>query len=249
MFELLVVPFPRTPSEHLFPYWIISLAHVGVATIIYLIYFGVLGLLVSEDNWKFVNEAGAVFGLLIMIGVGEWLIRPLIYSNNSLALGYLFEEVWHACLSGGIIYLMVMTINVNFLIKKHQKESSKFQKTASQPIASMVTIKTQTKADDFALDPMQLICVRAEGNYLNVFVKKEGHISTLLKRITLQNFCEQLEGVGYIVQTHRGFAVNVNYIQKTEGNAQGYLLKLDSIDFSVPVSRKHLNAFRALMKA
>jgi len=247
LFELLIVPFPRNPSEHLYAYWIISLYHVGVAVVLYAAYFLFLGMFIKEDDWKVFKEFLAVFGLLITIGVGQWAIRPIIYSNNSLTTHYLFEEVWHACLSGGLIYLLVTLVNVNFLTRKHQSESLSFSTASQEANEELVKIKTQNLSDDFDLRPSQFICAKAEGNYLKIYQHVDSGVVGVLKRITLQRLGEQLASYEFILKTHRGYLVNTHYINNISGNAQGYQLDLASINFAIPVSRKHLASFREVM--
>ena len=247
MFELLIVPFPRNPSEHLFPYWIISLFHVGVASLTYLVYFFILGLFVEDDNWQLGKELLAVAGLLLVIGVGEWGIRPIIYSYDGLELRHLVEEIWHAYLSGGLVYLLVLLVNVNFLTKKHQKESKGFRIPVVGSVSHEQEIITQNASDHFMLNPSDFICTKAEGNYLLVITKTGTGSRSDLKRLTLQSFCEQLQAFEWIFQTHRGFAVNTQYIKSMKGNAQGYQLQVEGLDFTVPVSRKYVESFKTLM--
>ena len=247
-FEMIIVPFPRNPSEHLYAYWIISLFHVGVAVVAYATYFHILGYFVKEDYWKVSDELLSVLGLMIVIGVGQWGIRPVIYSNDSLSFAYLFEEVWHACISGGLIYLLVTLVNINFLTRKHNQQSISFKPSRHATGKESVSIKTQSLSDDFELRPFDLICAKADGNYMSIYQKDEKGVKDELKRITMQSLCDQLQAYEFILKTHRGYLVNINYITKTSGNAQGYLLDMASLDFEIPVSRKHLESFKSVMR-
>jgi len=247
-FEMVIVPFPRNPEEHLYPYWIISLFHVGVAVVCYVSYFFVLGSFVKEDDWRVADELAAVCGLLVLIGVGQWVIRPIIYSNNDLNFGYLFEEVWHACVSGGLIYLLVTLINLNFLSRKHENDSIKLKIVKKDQEIERVEIKTQNLSDDFELNPAVLICAIADGNYVKVYTNSESdQVASELKRITLQSMHEQLSNFPFILKTHRSYLVNTNYITNITGNAQGFSLDLVKLGFQIPVSRKHLLTFKSVM--
>lgn len=246
LFEYLLVPFPRDFTEHLYPYWIISLFHVGVAVVSYLVYFLIFSIFVKEENWKVSSELLAIAGLLLFIGIGEWAIRPVVYLNQSLSLDYLVEEIWHAFLSCGLIYILVVMFNANFLRSKHAKEAMHLKLINKNKQEEEIKVITQNLSDDFMLNPNKLVCARAEGNYLNLYIM-QNKIEKSLKRITLQSLCEQLSEIDYIIQTHRGYVVNVNNVKKVKGNAQGFQLSLEGLDFTVPVSRKHLNRFKSLM--
>ncbi len=246
IFEYFWVPFERNESEHLYSYLIITIFHIGVAVVVYIVYFLIFSFWVEEEDWKVYKELLSVFGMLTFIGVGEWIIRPIIYSNKALTIEYLITEVWHAYLAGGLIYLFVVYINKNMLTKQHGNQLTQFRldKYAKKE-KGPVKIKTQNISDDFTLDPTTLICARADGNYLELYLENE--VSPLIKRITLQSLAQQLKQSLDIIKTHRAYLVNVRFLEEASGNAQGYQLKLKGVGFDVPVSRKHLQQFNERM--
>jgi hypothetical protein len=249
LFEYLIVPFPRNPDEHRYSYAVISLFHIGVAAVIYLIYFSVVSLFVQDDDWKVYKELIAVFFLLFCIGIGEWGIRPVIYHNGGgMSIKSLITEVWHAQLSGGIIYLLVTLVNLELLVRQHSIEASSFKSIPKTTPNTTIDISTRYASDDFSLAVAELICVQADGNYLEFYLNSENGTNKLMKRLSLTSLSEQLADVSTIVKTHRAFMVNPSFICTVEGNAQGYQLTLDGIDFKVPVSRKHLETFNRYIR-
>jgi hypothetical protein len=245
LFEYLIIPFERTPEEHLYSYPIICLFHVGVAAIVYFLYFLVVGQLVRDEDWQVYKEIIAVFFLLLFIGIGEWAIRPLIYDSPSNHTWPIFwEEIWHAYLAGSIILLLVLTTNVKIL-KSRNFQRSKRLNIRSKPLNSdqIIEIKTQVQSENFEINPKELICACAAGNYVEIYTSEAGVMQKSLKRLTLQGLYDQLKDYEYILKTHRAFLINTAYINEVKGNAQGYQLMVDHIDFSVPVSRKHLKSF------
>ncbi len=70
-----------------------------------------------------------------------------------------------------------------------------------------------------------------------------------LKRSSLKNIEEQLILPAPVaIRTHRTFLVNTKHIIKMTGNAQGYQLYFQNIDFAVPVSRAMIPAFKKAMQ-
>jgi hypothetical protein len=245
LFEYLIVTFPRDPDEHLYSYAIITLVHVGVAVMVYFFYFLLVSQFIEEDDWTLGKELLAVFGLLLFIGIGEWGVRPLIYEKGgNLSFYTLYEEVWHAMLSGGLIYLLVTLVNTRMLRNKHQHESKDLPHQAPQKDRPTILIKSNLKSEHLQLNVAQFICARAEGNYLELFIKEETEVTKKLIRLSLQRFLEQLQPYRFIQKTHRAFVVNTGYIRNASGNAQGYLLEMEHLDFSVPVSRQQLPHFK-----
>lgn len=248
LFEYLLMPFPRNPDEHRFSYEIISLYHVGVAAFTYLIFFFCLSFIVQEDDWNIRKELTALFFVLLCIGFAEWAIRPIIYHNNGgLSILSLINEVWHAFLSGGLVYFLVTMVNLKIQARQNELSANAFSVIKTPNNNSTLNILTQNATDDFILNPKDLICAKAEGNYLELYLFSEGGTSKVIKRLTLLSLAEQLEKVDHILKTHRAYLVNMAFITAIEGNAQGYQLTLDRIDFKVPVSRKHLEVFKALV--
>lgn len=80
--------------------------------------------------------------------------------------------------------------------------------------------------------------VRAQQNYCEL-VTRNGHH---LLRISLQALSKQLQATA-IIRCHRSYLVNLNWIRKIDGNAQGYQLRLRETNETVPVSRSYLPLF------
>ncbi|WP_273273351.1 LytTR family DNA-binding domain-containing protein [Maribacter polysiphoniae] len=106
-----------------------------------------------------------------------------------------------------------------------------------------VAIKTQVKSDDFMLNPLNLIYAKSDGNYTEIHILKEEVVEKSLKRISIKELELQLNSVVTIVRTHRSYLVNINYLVKVTGNAQGYRLHLKKTDDLVPVSRNMIAQF------
>jgi hypothetical protein len=251
LFEYFIIPFQRTPDEHKFSYEIISLFHVGVATIIYFLFFAVVSQFVDEDDWKLYKEVLILALLLFFIGLGEWMIRDVIYYHpNNWAFSIMVEEIWHAYLSGTVIIILVLTINYNILLRQNlaQLVAMHLPPQRPQDLAQLHLIETQTKSDDFQLDISTLLCVRADGNYADFYIKEGEEVRRLTKRITIQRTMDQLTNHPHVVKTHRAYIVNAHLVGKVEGNAQGFQLYVAGVPFTIPVSRKHMADFNKAME-
>lgn len=252
LFEYFLIPFERTAEEHLYPYSIISLFHVGTATLTYLLYFTIVGPWVKEDMWRVYKEGLALFILLLFIGINEWLIRDLIYNNpRNWELAVLIEEVWHAYLSGTVVIVLVLFTNLRTLEKRHtqQAETLPIDKSNENEPSIYLFLKTQSASDDFTLDLSKLLCAHADGNYVEFYLKTDDSVERLIKRLTFQSALEQFQDYPFLVKTHRAWLVNSHQVARAKGNAQGYQLTLNRLDFEVPVSRAHLADFTSRMQS
>jgi DNA-binding LytR/AlgR family response regulator len=86
--------------------------------------------------------------------------------------------------------------------------------------------------------------IRSADNYIEVFWKDGDLIKRQLIRGTLQKAADLLEDYTYIFKCHRSFIVNINYIERVEGNSQGYKLFFEDIDFEIPVSKLSVNELK-----
>lgn len=85
--------------------------------------------------------------------------------------------------------------------------------------------------------PQDILYVESMANYADIcyIADNEIHHSTL--RITLKQVKEKLSGADYIIQSHRAFLVNLNFVQKLTDRNSGYQLQLFGIEKLIPVSR------------
>jgi hypothetical protein len=250
LFEYLLIPFERNPAEHRFNYFIITLFHVGVACSIYFLFFMIVSRFVQEDNWKLYKEIFVLFVLLTLIGVGEWLIRDIIYDNDqNHNLGLLLDEMLHAYLSGTVIIIIVFSFIFNVL-KRQNINSAQAFKLEKKYVSDIgpVQIIAQIPSDNFSLNPSNLVCALADGNYVEFYVLDGEQLKKEVKRITLSNAYDQLKRYEFIQKTHRAYLVNLKFLETVEGNTQGYQLTVKHLEFTVPVSRNHLQHFNQAMR-
>ena len=245
----LLEPFERDYNQHLYSYVIICAAHSGVALVVYLAYFSILNLFVEEDDWNLRKELFAVAGLLFFIGSGEFFVRYFIYTpDSSLGVPQYFEELLHAFLVGPLIIFIIAMVKIIRLSKKNKEVAGQFSLAIQKPQdAGKIQLKAGVETDNFDVAPSDILCIKSDGNYLEFFVKGEDEYQKLLKRMTLQSALDQLGDFPFIFKTHRAYLVNLLHLEEVNGNAQGYQLKVQNLDFTIPVSRANINEFNAVM--
>jgi len=248
-FDYFFEPFNVNRAEHHFAYWVICLIHVGGASAAYFVYSSVISHFVDEDDWVLGKEALYALFLLLFIGVLNFFWRDLIYDNpDNFSLHYFIEEIRNTFLSGTLIMLLVITINFNLLRRKNQSQAEYFEpKKSADNYSKSVSIQAAIPSDNFELDPSHLLCIRSDGNYVEFYVREGEQTKKLIKRLTLQKAADQLADFPFIQKTHRAFMVNTRQVKRMEGNAQGYQLTVDQLHFPIPVSRRHIERFNAVM--
>ncbi|MGF1636110.1 MAG: LytTR family transcriptional regulator DNA-binding domain-containing protein [Cyclobacteriaceae bacterium] len=231
-------------------YFWICLIHAGLVTSIALVYFFLLEtILKAYDQWTIGKEFLHVGFVLLIIGIGNFLIRDVIYNNpNNWSLGYLLEEIRNTFLVGMLIMIIFVPINYILRLQRNIHDSMNLKTLQNSLVEkdafSTLAIKTQVNADDFELIPESLIMARADGNYMELFIDSKGKAEKLVKRMTLKEFEGQLAHLPFILKTHRAYLVNLQKVLATKGNAQGFQLKVNGLPEHVPVSRSMIATFK-----
>jgi hypothetical protein len=112
-------------------------------------------------------------------------------------------------------------------LKRESKESVKN--------ANQVTLYSDT-SESLTFNLPDLLFIEADDNYSTISWKEEGVLQKKLLRVNLKNLESQLNN-SFTLRCHRSYIVNVNAIRAISGNTNGYKLKIDGSDFSIPVSR------------
>ena len=108
-----------------------------------------------------------------------------------------------------------------------------------------IVLKSANERETLEVDPDDILLIESVGNYVEVIYQKDNDkTETTLLRSTLRRIEKQLKGFPFLFKCHRGFIVNVNRIQRANGNAQGYKLYLEGVDKEIPVARSYLKKFR-----
>jgi DNA-binding LytR/AlgR family response regulator len=72
-------------------------------------------------------------------------------------------------------------------------------------------------------------------------------IRNQMVRCSLINAEDVVKDFKFIFKCHRSYLVNINYIDRFEGNSQGYRLFFDAINFPIPVSRNSATKLKELI--
>lgn len=253
-FNYFFKPFDVHVPEHKMDYLWISVIHSFTPVVIALLFFPLLKKPDIENTWTIGKEILLIAIYLFLIGSVQFLIRDIIYDNpNNWSWRYFFEEIRNTFLVGILLISILISLNYNRLNSQNIKKAARlhFEKDLGRVSISTdsVAIRTQVKSDDFELNPSNFVYAKSDGNYTEIYILKEDKAEKLLKRISIKELELQLNSITTIVRTHRSYVVNIDYLDKVTGNAQGYRLHLKNTDNLVPVSRNMITQFEEHTKA
>ncbi len=254
LFNYFFTPFNVNTAEHRMDYLWISGIHALMPLVILLlmypyIYFSPF----LDEHWTIGKDFIFLSVFLLLIGIGQFLIRDLIYDNpNNWSWRYFREEVGNTFLVGILLVGIIISVNFNRLNARYIREANVLERSrrifSLRENTRIVPIETQVKMDRFDLKIEQFLFAKAEGNYLMLYMYTGNDLSQLLKRITIKEFEKQLGAIDQIVRTHRSYIVNLSFLEHVKGNAQGYQLTLQHGDVSIPVSRNMIPVFESRLQ-
>ena len=248
-FNYMLQPFDVNPQEQKMHYFWICFIHSSTPILVLLCAALICRLFPkATDDWKIKNECILVFFLVLFTGIAQFLIRDLIYNNPmNWSWRYFIEEISNSFIAGIFIAPIILSINLNRQQTKNSQKadliSSSITEVKELQNSTSVTIETDVKSEKFDFESHSFIYAKAEGNYAEIFLKKEDKVQKLIKRIPIKNLEMQLSAFPFIIKTHRSVLLNLNFIEKVTGNAQGYKVQLKDCPDTVPVSRNFIQSF------
>jgi hypothetical protein len=109
--------------------------------------------------------------------------------------------------------------------------------------SSMVELKDEQDKAVMKIDPENLLLIKAEDNYVQVFYTTGNDLKKELIRNSIKKLAQQLDNYGF-ARTHRSYIVNYSKVILFKKNSRGYYICIDGLDkMEVPVSASYLSAF------
>ena len=154
----------------------------------------------------------------------------------------------------GILSWITMTFSLGvipvvfvlyFIEKRLFRRNWNMAANFSKEIKDQSTLKTKKQIElkssrdtSLIVNSADLICVKAEGgNYASVFWYDESGVKKEMIRLTLVGFLEKTNGLDNIIRCHKSYIANLDKTLSFHGNARSVTIRLDGLDFNVPVSR------------
>ncbi|MCK9271765.1 MAG: LytTR family DNA-binding domain-containing protein [Bacteroidales bacterium] len=196
-------------------------------------------------TWNIKKEILWDLWILFTVSVGYYLYYKAL---GIMVFG--FEVIIKLILIAIIPTSVLISINRNRLLRTHLRTAREINRKLQdnrEITEKLVHFVSDYQKDTLSVKVSQIMLIRSAGNYIEVFWRQGAEASHQLIRLTLTNAEEVLKEYKFIMRCHRSFLVNVNHIDRVEGNSQGYRIYFETIDFAVPVSKSYVNKLRELI--
>ena len=208
-----------------------------------------------EKNWTVGRQISFVMLIIFLIGLGNYFYSAIFFRiTDNWVVGVLSFQGFTLLI--GIFPITAMTLySHNKYLQKNLKEAKLVNAKiddegphkASVHSDKKITLTSVNQSDP----PVELLqddflFVQSDGNYLEVNFMDTDKPERNLIRNTLLNVESILhKHFPPLIRCHRSFIVNLNQIEKVDGNAQGLVLKIKGCEDSVPVSRKYIEELKS----
>ena len=199
----------------------------------------------TSEGWNIKKEILWYMWILFTILVGYFF-----FTNALGAMKFGFAMVIKLLLTAVIPISIVIIVNHNKMLRSHLKladEISKKLKDNKLVQEKIVYFDSDYQKDSLAINVSLLLLIRSANNYIEVFWKDAENIRNQMVRCSMLYAEELLKDHKFIFKCHRSYIVNINYIDRIEGNSEGYRLFFENVSFPIPVSKNSIERLRELI--
>jgi len=199
----------------------------------------------NTEGWNIKKEI--LWNLWILFTI---LVGYFFFTNALGAMKFGFNMVIKLLLTAVVPISIVIVVNHNKILRSHLKladELSKKLKENKLVQEKIVYFDSDYQKDSLAINVSLLLLIRSANNYIEIFWKDAENIRNQMVRCSMLYAEEILKDHKFIFKCHRSYIVNINYIDRIEGNSEGYRLFFENVSFPVPVSKNSIDRLRELI--
>jgi hypothetical protein len=199
-----------------------------------------------KDRWTVKHEVLLIFVVLGVISL--LLFAFFFFMNTEMNPVQLFVKVVLRTLVISFFPVLILVLYEQYHYQKRrtvqaeqltkellsQKKSNSLRGSTTD--AAKITLPGENNKVALQLSSSDVLFVRSDGNYLEVFYLKNAKVEKELIRNTLKSLEKELTPPDFF-RCHNRFLIGLMHVQKVEGNARNLEISLANIKEKIPVSR------------
>ena len=230
----------------------IGFGGITIATVLATHYIAILSFpsYFKSDNWNVGRNIGMTLLHFFMVGSANFIfVWSRGWSEMRLDL-FLLMQI--STLAVGALPVGILTIlKHNRLLRNSLREAQNLDtlrsRHKSENQTERIVLCGNNRDEELHTSLDDLLCVRAEGNYVEIYTAANYNRAQLL-RSTLSSVEDTLQLYPQLIRCHRSFIVNIEKVEGIQGNAQGLKLLLASDALKIPVSKTYLKTVQTYLK-
>ena len=197
----------------------------------------------NENKWTIGRNLIYIGLCIIFIGTILWFFGQFFKQETTIKHINYFTFIYYTFLVSALPLIIFISFNEKNIRQKREetaKEINDFKNAKLEvnlPL-KIVIISSENNKESFSIEVEKLVYITSEGNYASFFIIENNELKEKILRVTLIKIESFLKDYDFIIRCHKSYIVNTKYVNKVTGNARGYLLKCNILDFYIPVSRK-----------
>jgi hypothetical protein len=199
----------------------------------------------TSSKWNVKKEIFWNLWILFTILTGYF-----VYCKSLDIMKFDFNMVIKLILTATIPISALIIINQNRMLRSRLKFADDINKKLQDHKSiqdKIIYFNSDYQKDSLAIKVNLLLFIRSANNYIEVFWKDGVLVKNQMVRCSMAYAEEVLKEHKFIIKCHRSFIVNINCIDRFEGNLQGYKLFFEKIDFPIPVSKSFASKLEELI--
>jgi len=199
----------------------------------------------DADKWVISKEILFILTVITLISLLNYLYNS--YVGYGISQQHALHYFVLFTVAVGFFPVLILVFATEMFLNTRRKKTAaeisslieverNIQKTNISPAIEIIS---ESKNDNIKFSENELIFIKSEDNYCNVYYILDEVIRTQLLRITLKNIENQLVAYPDFIRSHRSFIVNKKKISKISGNARAYYVHFNNCDEIVPISRNY----------
>lgn len=205
----------------------------------------------NEGNWTTGKELLWLLWILISIALANALFDVIYNSNWNLTISLVVDYVKYTLAVALFPVIVMIVTRHHILFKKYESVALNIERSFNSSLESSISSNIAILYDAnqkhrYEFEVNKIVFLESTGNYVNVMHFDGDHIENTLIRNTITKIVDYLDFEN-IIRCHRAYIVNLSFVSKVEGNAQGLKLHLSELDNIISVSRNYVPFIRDLL--
>jgi hypothetical protein len=161
-----------------------------------------------------------------------------------------FYSVLKLALTAVLPISVLIIANYNRMLRLHVKMADELNKRLKEHKLieeKVIRFPSDYQKDTLAVKASALLLIRSANNYIEVFWKTGESVKNQMVRCSMTTAELAIKEFRFIFKCHRSYIVNINFIERFEGNSQGYKVYFGNINFPIPVSKNSVEKLKELI--
>ena len=134
------------------------------------------------------------------------------------------------------------------IAEKAEKDNEEKKENEEEEKEEKCRLTGSTANAVLEIAPSRIIYVESMANYADICYMENDEACHKMLRITLKQIKESIGDLPFMVQCHRAFIVNLNFVISVSDRNSGYQLQVFGTDKMIPVSRNNTSAVKEKLR-